>query len=320
MESSEIAISARNLTKQFGNLLAVDDISFEISTGEIVGLLGPNGAGKTTTIRMLTGVFEPDGKSKIHIFNLDLRKNLKKCKTFFGVVPETSNVFSALTLWQNLTLAGKIYGLTSKMIKKRGSSLLKQFELENKKNSKARTLSKGLKQRLNLCLALLHDPPVLILDEPTSGLDPISTITMRNQIIQMKERGKTILITTHDMLEAQNLCDRVLIMNKGKIIADANPNMLRKNFKQKSVISFQTPQDLILEQKQILNRHFELKELKKKYYQFRSDDPLEDITKLHNLLKSLNITIVDFQVHDISLEEIFIDLITKTGIKDKKEV
>ncbi|MHA1764188.1 MAG: hypothetical protein ACTSYC_10605, partial [Promethearchaeota archaeon] len=126
-----------------------------------------------------------------------------------------------------------------------------------------------------------------------------------------------ILITTHNMIEAQNLCDRVLIMNKGKIITDADPNLLRKNFKQKSVINFQTTQDLTLAQKQLLNQYFELKELKKKYYQFRSENPLEDITKLNEQIKLLGISIIDFQVHEVSLEDIFIDLITNTKKEDR---
>ncbi|MHA1344646.1 MAG: ABC transporter ATP-binding protein, partial [Promethearchaeota archaeon] len=206
--SNQVAINAINLTKRFGDIIAVNDISFKINTGEIVGILGPNGAGKTTTIRLLTGVFQLENKGKIEIFGENIVKNPRKYKKNFGIVPEISNAFSDYTVLQNLNFSGSIYGLSKKQIEKRVQTLLTQFNLMDKIHSKTKTLSKGLKQRLIFCLALLHEPPILILDEPTSGLDPFSVNLMRKQILQLKKEGKTILITTHNMQEAQNICDR----------------------------------------------------------------------------------------------------------------
>lgn len=312
MSKSKPVISASNLSKSFGRITAVDNISFKIYKGEIVGILGPNGAGKTTTIRIITGLLESEREAEIKIFAQDLNKNLIKSKTNFGIVPEISNAYTDFTVWRNLEFTGKIYGLSKKQVETRAKRLLKQFDLYDKINAKTKTLSKGLKQRLNFCLALLHDPPILILDEPTSGLDPISVSIMRNRILQMKEQGKTILITTHDMQEAQNICDRVLIMNKGKIIEDADPNMLRKNFNQKSTINFQIKEDLPSGLKKELESLFDDITMKKDYYEFLSDIPLEDISLLNRFIKEHEIDITNLQIKQASLEEVFINLIKKT--------
>ena len=312
MSKSKPVISASNLSKSFGRITAVDNISFKIYKGEIVGILGPNGAGKTTTIRIITGLLESEREAEIKIFAQDLNKNLIKSKTNFGIVPEISNAYTDFTVWRNLEFTGKIYGLSKKQVETRAKRLLKQFDLYDKINAKTKTLSKGLKQRLNFCLALLHDPPILILDEPTSGLDPISVSIMRDKILQMKEQGKTILITTHDMQEAQNICDRVLIMNKGKIIEDADPNMLRKNFNQKSTINFQIKEDLPSGLKKELESLFDDITMKKDYYEFLSDIPLEDISLLNRFIKEHEIDITNLQIKQASLEEVFINLIKKT--------
>lgn len=312
MTETEIAINTSKLTKRFGDLLAVDHISFKISKGEIVGILGPNGAGKTTTIRMITGLLKSEEHAEIYIFNKDLRTNLHFCKSQFGIVPEVSNAFRDFTVRENLLFTGRIYGLSKDAIKDRSEILLKQYDLYDKFNAKTKTLSKGLKQRLNFCLALLHDPPILILDEPTSGLDPFSVSIMRKRILEMNKNGKTILITTHDMQEAQNLCDRVLIMNKGKIITDANPDSLRKEFKEASTIQFQVVSDKSSDQKQQLKNKFKIKEKKSGYYSFLSENPLEDMNSLFTFVKENRIEITNITIKEASLEEVFIDLIKKT--------
>ena len=185
----KIAVRALNLTKKFGDLIAVNNVSFKIFEGEIVGILGPNGAGKTTTIRLLTGIFKLEGKASIEIFNEDITKNLSKYKINFGIVPEVSNAFSDFTVWQNLKFSGGIYGFPKEKIEKHSKKLLEQFGLIDKMHSKTKALSKGLKQRLNFCLALLHEPSILILDEPTSGLDPISVKLMKLGLLKNFDNG-----------------------------------------------------------------------------------------------------------------------------------
>ncbi len=309
-----IAIKVSNLVKRFEDLIAVNDVSFEIFEGEIVGILGPNGAGKTTTIRLLTGIFKLEDKAKIEIFGEDITKNLNKYKINFGIVPEVSNAFSDFTVLQNLKFAGGIYGFPKKEIEKRAKELLEQFDLIDKIHSKTKALSKGLKQRLNFCLALFHEPPILILDEPTSGLDPISVKIMRNRILQLKKEGKTILITTHNMEEAETISDRVLIMNRGKIIADESPDNIREKFKSTSTILFKIVGVLSNDQKTSLMGTFDSINEKNEYYSISSYDVLKDISKLYNYTKENNLEISDFKVKETSLEEVFIHLIKEDSI------
>lgn len=309
-----IAIKVSNLYKRFEDLIAVNDVSFEISEGEIVGILGPNGAGKTTTIRLLTGIFKLEDKASIEIFNEDITKNLNKYKINFGIVPEVSNAFSDFTVLQNLKFSGGIYGFPKKKIENRSKELLEQFDLIDKIHSKTKALSKGLKQRLNFCLALFHEPHILILDEPTSGLDPISVKIMRNRILQLKKEGKTILITTHDMLEAQTICDRILIMNRGKIIADESPDNIRERFKPTSTILFKIDGILSNNQKSSLTDTFDSIKEKNDYYSISSHDVLKDISKLYTYSKENNLEISDFKVKETSLEEVFIHLIKEDSI------
>ena len=309
--SSKIAIEASNLSKRFGDLVAVNNITFAIHEGEIVGILGPNGAGKTTTIRLITGVFQLENESKVNVYSQDFTSSSKKLKKLFGIVPEISNAYSDYTVWQNLNFSGRIYGLSKAEIRERVNDLLERFELIDKLHAKTKTLSKGLKQRLNLCLALLHEPSILVLDEPTSGLDPFSVNIVRKQILQFRDEGKTILITTHNMQEAQQICDRILIMNRGNIIADENPDTLRKNFKQSSTILFQSEIKLSNELKNKLKTELILKEEKNGYFQLISRDPLEDISKLNSFLKSNGIKLKDFKLLETTLEEVFIHLIEK---------
>ncbi|MHA1670482.1 MAG: ABC transporter ATP-binding protein [Promethearchaeota archaeon] len=309
-----IAIKVSNLVKKFEDLIAVNNVSFEINEGEIVGILGPNGAGKTTTIRLLTGIFKLEDKASIEIFNEDITKNLNKYKINFGIVPEVSNAFSDFTVWQNLKFSGGIYGFPKEKIKTRSKKLLEQFDLVDKMHSKTKVLSKGLKQRLNFCLALLHEPSILILDEPTSGLDPISIKLMRKRILQLKKEGKTILITTHDMQEAQTICDRILIMNRGKIIADENPDTLREQFKSTSTILFKIDGVLSNDQKNSLMTMFNILKKENDYYVFSSDDATKDISMLYKFSKENNLNISDFKVKETSLEEVFIHLIKKDSI------
>jgi len=311
------------LTKSFEDLIAVNHISFRIEEGEIVGILGPNGAGKTTTIRLLTGVFELEENSRVEIYSEDLNNSPKKLKKLFGIVPEISNAYSDYTVLQNLNFSGTIYGLSKTKIKERVNTLLERFELGEKKYAKTKTLSKGLKQRLNLCMALLHQPSILILDEPTSGLDPFSVSIVRKQILELKKEGKTILITTHNMQEAQQICDRILIMNRGNIIADETPDNLRKNFKPTSTLVFKMKDTLSSEQKEKLNSMFNLKEENNNLFHAISENPLKDISYLYDFIRKNDIQITDLKLLETTLEEVFIHLIkndSKFTRDDKSEI
>lgn len=219
-------IQASNLTKIFGKSTAVDYISFEVQKGEIFGFLGPNGAGKTTTTRMLTGVIPMDAGTAM-ILGHDIRSEPVQAKQRFGVVPETSNAYTDLTAWQNLMLMGELYGLSRARAEQRSSDLLDMVGLLERKDQKVQAYSKGMKQRLILAMALIHEPELIFLDEPTSGLDVQSTQMILSLLRDLNAKGTTIFLTTHNMEEANRLCHRVGIIRAGKMVAIDAPEKLK---------------------------------------------------------------------------------------------
>jgi ABC-2 type transport system ATP-binding protein len=219
-------IEVRNLTKVFCAITAVDHVSFDVREGEIFGFLGPNGAGKTTTTRMLTGVVPMDGGS-VRVFGHDMLKEPVRAKQRFGVVPETSNAYVDLTAWQNLMLMGDLYGLDRTRAERRSRDLLETLGLSERRDQKVQGYSKGMKQRLILAMALLHEPELLFLDEPTSGLDVQSTQMILSLLRTLNADKTTIFLTTHNMEEANRLCDRIGIIRSGKIVAIDAPEKLK---------------------------------------------------------------------------------------------
>ena len=220
------AIVVADLTKVFGSTVAVDHVSFLVKEGEIFGFLGPNGAGKTTTTRMLTRVIPPDSGSAM-ILGHDIQREPVLAKQGFGVVPETSNAYTDLTAWQNLMLMGELYGISPVRVSERASELLTVLGLFERKDQKVQAYSKGMKQRLILAMALLHEPRLLFLDEPTSGLDVQSTQMILSLLRDLNRAGTTIFLTTHNMEEANRLCNRVGIIRSGKIVALDAPEKLK---------------------------------------------------------------------------------------------
>jgi ABC-2 type transport system ATP-binding protein len=220
------AIEAHHIRKCFGSVTAVNDVSLTIREGEIFGFLGPNGAGKTTTTRILTGIIPSDGGS-VTVLGHDIRTAALQAKQGFGVVPETSNAYVDLTAWQNLMLIGELYGLPSARASRRASDLLMTLGLIERKDQKVYAYSKGMKQRLILAMALLPDPELLFLDEPTSGLDVESTRMILSMLRELNRDGTTIFLTTHNMEEADRLCDRVAIIRAGSPVAVDAPEKIR---------------------------------------------------------------------------------------------
>jgi len=226
----ENIIEVRNLTKYYGDLLAVDHISFEVHRGEIFGFLGPNGAGKTTTQRMLTTLLEPT-EGRIIINGHDITRNAYPVKRQIGLVPEESNVYIELTAWENLMFTARLYRVPRSERAARARELLETFGLWEKRNVKVADFSKGMRRRLSIAMALIHKPSLLFLDEPTSGLDAQSTRLIRELIRKLNAEGTTIFLTTHQIEEANQLCDRVAIINHGKIAAIDTPERLKRAFR-----------------------------------------------------------------------------------------
>jgi ABC-2 type transport system ATP-binding protein len=221
-----VAITASKLTRYHGDLLAVDHVDFEVQRGEIFGYLGPNGAGKTTTIKMLTGLLRPtEGTAQVNGY--DISHDLYKVKRSIGVVPEISNVYGELTAWDNLLFAAELYGVPRGERKERADDLLNKFGLYERRHSKVKGYSKGMKRRLTIAMALIHRPSILFLDEPTVGLDIQSAVIVRDWIRQLRDEGVTVFLTTHYIEEADQLCDRVAILNEGQIVACDTPERLK---------------------------------------------------------------------------------------------
>lgn len=215
-----------SLSKQYGDFTAVNDVSLTIEKGTIFGLLGPNGAGKSTLIRVLSCQSRPTA-GHAYICGLDVVSDRKDVLSIIGVVPQENSFYDELTISENLHYFGSLYGVSTIEIKRRSHDILELLQLTQKKDSRATALSGGMKTRLNIACALIHKPQMLILDEPSVGLDPVSRKALWDTIRTVNKEGTTILITTHYMEEADLLCDRILIMNRGTIVVEGEPRELK---------------------------------------------------------------------------------------------
>ena len=220
------AIWVSDLTKYYGDLLAVDHINFEVHSGEIFGFLGPNAAGKTTTVRMVTTLLEPT-EGTVLINGYDVSRQPYQAKRQFGLVPEEPNVYTELSAWTNLMFTAKLYRVPRGERERRVRELLELFGLQEKRYEKVFSLSKGMRQRLSIAMALIHRPPILFLDEPTLGLDVQSAQLIKERVRQLNAEGTTIFLTTHQIEMADQLCDRVVIIHRGRIVAINTPERLK---------------------------------------------------------------------------------------------
>ena len=211
-------IQIDGLRKTYDTLVAVDNVSFEVRDGEVFGLLGPNGAGKTTTINMICGVLQPDGGSVL-VDGRDIWTEPRRVKKDLGVVPQEISVYEDLTARDNLSFWGSLYGLAGSELSSRIDESLGRLGLAERAGDKVRTFSGGMKRRLNLCMGLIHRPRFLLLDEPTVGIDPQARLNILDVIREVAEAGTTVLYTTHYMDEAEQLCDRIAIIDHGRILA-----------------------------------------------------------------------------------------------------
>lgn len=224
------AIEVKGLTKYYGDFLAVDHINFEVQQGEVFGFLGPNGAGKTTTQRMLTTLLEPT-EGRIVIHGHDLAHDAYPVKRQMGLVPEESNVYTELTAWDNLMFTSQLYRVGRGERDERARELLETFGLWEKRDVKVENFSKGMRRRLSIAMAIIHKPALLFLDEPTPGLDAQSARAIRDLLRRLNNEGTTIFLTTHQIEEANQLCDRVAIINHGRIAAIDTPERLKAAFR-----------------------------------------------------------------------------------------
>ena len=231
----EELIVARGLTKKFGDFTAGDSIDFSVNRGESFGLLGPNGAGKSTTMRII-GATSQRTSGEITILGKDPEKFGPQIRAHLGVIPQKDNLDDQLSVTENLYIYGRYFGLSNKFIRGKIEELLEFAQLEEKRDAKVETLSGGMKRRLTIARSLVSEPDILMLDEPTTGLDPQARHILWDRLFRLKEKGVTLVITTHFMDEAEQLCERLIVIDRGKIMAEGSPVELIKNYSSKEVL------------------------------------------------------------------------------------
>jgi len=311
--NNEIAIEVINLTKSFGDFVAVDSINFQVKKGEIFGFLGPNGAGKSTTIRMLCGVLKPtSGTGKVAGF--DIKTQPEKIKRCIGYMSQKFSLYEDLTVEENIDFFGGIYGLDKEKRKERQKYVIEMAGLKGREKSLVNELSGGWKQRLALGCAIIHNPEILFLDEPTSGVDPISRRNFWDLIYQVADSGSTILVTTHYMDEAEH-CDRLCLIYRGKIIALGTPYEL-KGLHYGDLLEIEC--DPLMEGLEILEKLDIIQDvaLFGATLHVTVDDAQNVIPIIENHLTNENIKVIRIDRIDPTLEDIFVSLIE---LKEKEK-
>ncbi len=295
-----MSIIVKNLTKTYGEQTAVNDISFSIQQGEIVGFLGPNGAGKSTTMKMLTGFLQPSA-GDIQVHGVDVRKNPLGVRKLTGYLPESNALYYDMYVREYLDFIAGVHGIKNK--KQKADNVITLTGLVPESKKKVGQLSKGYKQRVGLAAALLHDPEVLILDEPTSGLDPNQIIEIRN-VIRDQGKNKLVLFSSHILQEVEAICDRVIIINKGNIVADDRLSHLQKGVSANVVrVEFKEP----VEQEQLgsLVNGNAVNRINSNTWSIETDHPEQVKKQLLELSLHHNLNIVSLHSEKQSLEEVF---------------
>lgn len=299
-------IRVEELYKGFDGVQAVDGVSFEVGDGEIFGFLGPNGAGKTTTVRMVTGILKPDSGSA-RVDGKSIIDEPTAVKQVIGIAPEVPNAYIDMTGLQNMTLMAELYGVPKNDREARAEELLRLFGLSDRGKDKVKGYSKGMQQRLILAMSLIHDPSILFLDEPTAGLDVQSQRLIKRRIREMNENGKTIFLTTHYIPVANELCDRVAIINYGRIAAVDTPEKLKGKIQgtQSVEVSFQDELSAsILEELENVEK---VDKIGDKFRIF-TQDPVRIVDRLMETAKNRGNKILSVRTLGPSLEDAFVEL------------
>jgi ABC-2 type transport system ATP-binding protein len=302
----ENAIEVSNLTKRYGDVTAVNAMSFQVGRGEFFGLLGPNGAGKTTTIRMLTGLTKPtSGTAKI--LGLDCIAEALAVKEKVGVVSEVTNLYNEMSAWDNLMFISELYGVDKLTRTERAKKLLEAFQLSERRNDRLADYSKGMKRRVRIAAALVHNPEVLFLDEPTSGLDVQSSRLIRSIVRELNKKGTTIFLTTHYIEEADELCGRVAIIKQGKVAVEGAPEQLKSSLQGEHIVEVALSEgDSDLEA--FLKNESVVKEVTKQgdKYHVHTADSSSLIKRIVEFAVSAGLEIISMNTSQPSLEDVFV--------------
>jgi len=310
--SNRCILEAKRLHKRYGDLIAVSNIDFCVRGGEIFGFLGPNGAGKTTTVRMFCGLTKiTSGDAYIDGHSVTMEG--KKVKKIIGVVPDISNLYSELTCFDNLLFSGEMYGIPKRERLEKAEKLLKFFGLWERHNTKFKNLSKGLKRRLTLAAALIHDPKILFLDEPTLGLDVLSKRSIWDKILKLNKTGTTIFLTTHNIYEAFKICRRIAVINKGEIVAIERPEGLRRMFSAREVleVSF-TPSNPPAKELYSIEGIIDVK-FERGVFKLVVENPLDTLEELVKYAKTRGLDFSTLSLRGADAEEVFLNIIGENG-------
>jgi ABC-2 type transport system ATP-binding protein len=306
------SIEVRQLTKYYDSFLAVDHISFEVEAGEVFGFLGPNGAGKTTTMRMLTNLTRPSEGSAT-ILGMDTVRDSLAVKAAVGIVPEASNVFFELTTLANLTFTGALYGLRGKKSAQRADELIELFDLVPYRDKKSVELSLGFRRRLTIAMSIIHEPRVVFFDEPTSGLDVESARLIREIVRTLQKNGVTVFITTHNMEEANQLCERIAVINYGKLVAVDTPERLKQAATEAQAVEVAFNRALASDEEEELSSIpcvSEVRPLGDKYHLIASDPPCV-LRALYPFINQHGLEPISINTYGPSLEDVFVKLVAR---------
>ncbi len=302
-------IEVTNLKKQYGAHVAVDGVSFKAEQGEVLGLLGPNGAGKTTTMRVLTG-FMPPTSGTASVAGYDVMNDSMEVRRRVGYLPEKVPVYPDMTLFNYVAFVAKLHGV--KDHKQKVDEVLDRFGLLDRRNKLVRSLSKGLKQRLGLAQALVHDPPVIVLDEPTIGIDPKQVIEVRDIVRNLREKH-TVLFSSHILTEVEQVCDRVVIINKGKVVAQGTASELSQEFMPQRQLYIELDGGNQEAYQRLLDGLDMVDKIETQGRGFvlhiPSDDSLEK--PITRVIADSDFTLIQMRQLDVSLEDVFLDIINK---------
>ena len=306
------AIEMQDLSKVFGNFHAVDALSLTVQQGEVFGLLGPNGSGKTTTINMISGLTVPTSGT-VKVLGYDVRRNAREVRQILGAVPQETALYEELSAWTNMDFHADLFGIPRREKKQRINAMLELVQLADRKNSRVGTFSGGMKRRLALGRALLHDPKLIYLDEPTLGVDVQARRAIWDYILQLRSQGKTVLITTNYLEEAQVLCDRLAIIDHGKLIAVDTPEHLKQTYGG-SVVELETAHKITGVEK--IRALEDIKEVKQEntHLTITTQGMSNVVPQILNIVSQEG-EIRDIVIREPNLDEIFLRL-TGTALRD----
>ena len=311
-----MSLKLKNLTKIYGSQKAVNDISFEIEKGEIVGFLGPNGAGKSTTMKIAT-CYLPPTSGEVWVGGFNVVERPMEVKKITGYLPEHNPLYLDLFVHEYLAFVGKLYGLSGQRLKDRVKEIVDLCGLAPEQNKKIEALSKGYRQRVGLAQALIHDPKILILDEPTSGLDPNQLVEIR-KLIKTISQQKTVVFSTHIMQEVQALCDRVIVINKGEIVADDKLANILQTRGNTAVTVVQFEGDVNLAQLRLLPGVREVEPLEDFKYKVLSEGNIDLRPEIFRFAADNNLSLIGLKQEENSLENIFRDLTLTQNTPEKE--